>query len=263
MVGCIRATFSLVGQDAGPEARADVETADVGGCPAPVATCGLPTAAATSCDPYCQTGTCNWCSEKCTISGYDGTVGCAKINGGGTRGSGCKISNQGSSSEYDNCDRGFICMGDYASAVPNTHCFQLCQSAADCSAVACTLRPVAPGANPPTARVCDPDYETCSGTISPSYGCCDPTTGAGCALQEICYLVPQIDSATKDNRTVCEYWSGGGRKGDTCISSTDCEVGLFCSSEHCLQACDVNAASPCGSGGTCVGFGGNQFGYCQ
>jgi hypothetical protein len=260
LVGCVRATFSPVVPEAGTTNPPD----DVGVCPDPSPTCS-PTAL--PCDPYCQAGNgCNWCSDKCTVS-YDGTPSCAKVapipNG---LGDGCNISDLGSSAQTDTCDRGLICMGDYASALFNTHCFQLCQGPSDCKGVSCSKRPVgppaAPGASPPTALVCDPSYKTCLGTQAPYSYCCDPLTGGGCDVGETCYLVSQPE-ASGNSRTVCEYWSGSGRASDLCFSSTDCGIGLFCSSGRCIRACDLNAADPlqCPVGLPCTPRG-NQFGYC-
>jgi hypothetical protein len=269
MSGCVRAHFSPLVQEAGTEGSPDEGPADALVCPAPTATCSTPTNLITPCDPSCQTGNCKWCEgEKCAVSGSDGDPICIKATGTSVRGDGCNITNLGQPTQFDTCARGFICMGDYASVPQNTHCFQLCQSLADCNGVngvLCNKRPVAPpttvGVLPFTALVCDPDYKTCSGAQPPYANCCNPTNGKGCDLGEICYLVAQADLTTGNNRTVCEYWSGGGGINSTCSSSTDCEVGWFCSSNHCVMACDPTAANPCNGVGRCNMFG-NQFGGC-
>jgi len=262
MVGCVRAAFTPAEQDSA--GLPEVLPEETGVCPAPTPTCTSPNDTITPCDPVCQTGQCNWCSDKCTVSGYDGTFGCVRVGGTGVKGDGCNIFNLGRPEQSDSCARGLICMGDYANPTPNTHCFQLCQSSADCTAVSCNKRPVAPratvGATLFTASVCDPGYRTCSGTQAP-YSCCNPTDGTGCDQGEICYLVSQVDPQTKNNRTVCEYWSGIGNANDVCTSSTDCGVGWFCSSGHCLMTCDPTSPSRCNSG-ICNPIG-NQFGFCN
>jgi hypothetical protein len=281
MAACVRASFSPV-QDTGADDHStpspDLDTADVGVCPEPSPTCASPTTNVSLCDPSCQTGPCNWCSaEKCTVSG-DGIPRCVKmVSNPGVLGDSCLVSNSGLGSggpglnggQYDSCARGLICMGDYPSNPPNTHCFQLCQSGADCKGVSCHKRPVAPpgavGASPFTASVCDPPYLTCSGSTPTNgfYGeCCNPTDGTGCGPSETCYLVPLPDLVTKANLTVCESWSGGGKLNSVCGSSTDCLVGLYCSSTgYCLKACDLSATSS--SACSHCNPVGNQFGYCN
>jgi len=265
MTGCVRAAFAPSMQDSSTTSLPEAGPEQPGVCLAPAPTCTLPTAPSTGCDPDCQTGQCKWCSDKCTVSGYDGNPQCVNVDGAGASGDGCNIFNLGRPNQSDSCARGFICMGDYANPTPNTHCFQLCQSSADCSAVSCNKRPVAPpaavGASPFTASVCDPSYRTCSGTQLPYYPCCNPTDGTGCDVGEICYLVSQVDPQTRNNRTVCEYWSGNGNASSLCTSSTDCGLGWFCSSGHCLMACDLAAPNPC-NGGKCNSLG-NQFGFCN
>lgn len=282
-VGCVRASFSPVVEDSGPADQdthsPDQSPPDVGVCPDPPKICAGDPSGQLPCDPSCQTGQCSWCSEeKCTVSG-DGTPRCVKmVSNPGMLGDSCIVSNLGSGDpgtggQYDSCARGLICMGDYASSPPNTHCLQLCQSKSDCNAVSCHKRPVAPpgavGASPFTASVCDPAYLTCSGPKSPNgfYGaCCNPTDGTGCGPSETCYLVPVPDPVTKANLTVCESWSGDGKLNSVCGSSTECGVGLYCSSSgsssgFCLKACDLSAtsSSACSS---CNPVG-NQFGYCN
>jgi len=273
MVGCVRASFSPLVDDSGttghPEAGADI-VVDAVMCQATPLVCTPAPSPLTPCDPLCQTGVCpNWCTQKCSFAGDDGTPVCETKNGAGQPGDACTISNQSRHDQNDTCAPGNICLGDYGNPISNTHCFSLCRGSEDCNNVACNQRPVAPptSGTVPTASVCDPSYLTCTSTSASP--CCNPLASAainspGCAVGEVCYLVPQRDS-NGNNRTVCEYWSGSGSTGALCNSSTDCFPGWFCNNKGgqrgvCLQVCDPNssAANPC----TCSPYG-NQFGYCM
>jgi len=277
MVGCVRASFSPpVAEDSGtkdsPEAGADARVVvDVGVCqPTPLA-CTLPVTPLKPCDPFCQTGDCTWCNQKCSFAGDDGTPVCETQDGAGKVGDSCTIYNQSAHDQYDTCAPGNICLGDYANQPPNTHCFSLCRGIQDCTGVACNQRPGAPPTNGivPTASVCDPKYLTCTSTSASP--CCNPFASTAvdspnCPAGTVCYLVPQRDT-NGNNRTVCEFWSGGGGTGALCNSSTDCFPGWFCNNNQggqtgtCLQVCDPSAATnTCPN--SCNSYG-NQFGYCK
>ena len=163
---CIRASFSPdEGQDSGPPDLAtgvgDEPVADQI-CSAPTVTaCTSQIATGAPCDPVCQSGTCDWCGQKCTVAG-DGTAVCASTGPIPSKGL-CTIERGGDVAQHDNCMPGNICLSpDPGSGF--SFCFPLCRTRADCAAdVACAPRSISPIASASSASVtvsvCDPEYQ--------------------------------------------------------------------------------------------------------
>jgi hypothetical protein len=211
------------------------------------------------CDPVCQTGGCNWCSQKCTYAFDNATAqaqpACA-ANGAKTFPQACAVVSLGSASQYDDCAPGSICLaptiGDNF-----TYCFSLCRSKADCLyQVACGQRKLSAVGG--LVSVCDPPYDQCGADGT----CCDPfggTAGTVCATNRVCLLVSP-DPVSGHSRTVCEFGYGDGRNGTTCASSRDCRIKNTCVGNQCRQVC--NNANPCPGGGNCTTPVGSEYGYC-
>jgi len=238
-------------RDAGLEARPEADAS----CPAsPVQ--GCEPMAAGLCDPVCQTGTCDWCSEKCSYAyGQSGTgpePACVPA-GTGTFPESCTVFAAGSREQSDDCAPGSICLtpliGDDLS-----YCFSLCRVQADCPyGVACAARPLSAAGG--EVLVCDPPYQQCG----PDGTCCDPLGNQGCDPERICLLVSR-DPGTQHSRTVCEFAYGDGRDGELCTTARDCQMRHTCVDGFCRQVCA--STSPCPNGGTCVALG-IEFGYCS
>jgi hypothetical protein len=270
-VACTKASFEQItsggaggsGGDAGSSGGGG-QSADAGGsggassgpeagvvCPEVPLVCSATTAG--SCDPVCQIGNCNWCTEKCTYA-FDGVreqPTCAS-KGQKTVLQQCTLSSAGLPTQNDECAPGNICLaptiGDNL-----TYCFSLCVSKADCTNVACGQRPLSAAGG--SVSVCDPPYDQCGvdGT------CCDPISGAGCPAHRVCLLVSR-DPGTNHSRTVCELAYGNGRNGVTCDSSRDCYIGNACVPDStCRQVC--NSANDCPNSGVCTMWG-TEYGYC-
>ena len=220
-------------------------------CPAVPLVCSATTAG--SCDPVCQTGSCNWCTEKCTYA-FDGVreqPTCAS-KGQKTVLQQCRLDSAGLPTQHDDCAPGNICLaptiGDNL-----TYCFSLCVRAADCTNVNCGHRPLSAAGG--SVSVCDPPYDQCGvdGT------CCDPISGSGCPADRVCLLVSP-DSGTKHSRTVCDFAYGNGRNGVTCDSSRDCYIGNACVPDStCRQVC--KSANDCPNSGVCTMWE-TEYGYC-
>jgi hypothetical protein len=218
------------------------------------------------CDPVCQVGTCAWCTQKCSYAA-NGQAVCSQL-GRFPTGSSCTVSLAGTPEQYDNCAPGNICLSpEIGSGL--FYCFALCRSSLDCvgAGVACSGRVLsASGPTQVSVTVCDPPYRSCAAG-SPQR-CCDPLGGAaGCDVGQFCYLVPPDPSG--DNRTVCDYTTGGGARGVQCTSSRECMSGWTCYGASpgiagvCRMVCDPMAATPCGTdGGPCLAYG-KQFGVCS
>jgi hypothetical protein len=265
---CVRASFSTA---EGQDASAIPDTADLGSgaadesveariCSAPTAlSCSSQIASGTTCDPVCQTGSCDWCNEKCTAIAGDGKAACGGIGVKLARSS-CTIQLGGTPSQHDDCAPGNICLSpDTGSGY--SYCFPLCRTGVDClGGVACEPRQVSPLAiaNPVFVSVCDPEYKSCNPlSASP---CCNPILLTGCPSGQYCYLTSPDPS--QDSRTVCEYTTGIGGRGATCASSRECAQGWGCSSSgFCQKVCDPTVPGSCPAGGTCAPSG-KQFGYC-
>ena len=120
----------------------DFESQHDGVCTAPsVMYCS--TVATGICDPVCQTGSCDWCDQKCSLvfASSSGSIEpVCTSRGAGTYPSACAVTAVGSSQQSDDCAPGSICLaptiGDSF-----TYCFGLCRSPADCAyGVACGAR---------------------------------------------------------------------------------------------------------------------------
>jgi hypothetical protein len=229
----------------------DVEF-DVGGsCPEPNLPCSRSPAAGI-CDPVCQRGGCNWCTEKCTYV-FDGTAAqpaCVSKTGNGVFPVSCKYAKQS-----DDCAPGSICLppsvGD-----PTPYCFRLCAGTADCpGGVACGQRNLS--SLSVSIGVCDPAYVSCGidGT------CCDPLGLTGCP-NGACLLVSPDSS--QHSRTMCDFDYGSSRVSQSCSSSRDCLAKLTCVNHICQQVCSTvdPTAPPCPLGTTCTWWG-EEYGYCQ
>jgi hypothetical protein len=259
-LGCVKANFAPIDAE-----RAPTDAIQVDICVDPVTV--KPNCQAQPsgrCDPVCQSGDCDWCSQKCTLAG-DGTATCAP-RGAIASGETCTVFLAGTAQQHDECQPAGICLtpgiGD-----PISYCFTLCHSEIDCpGAVACSPRPVARteiGLSASTL-VCDPEYTSCDPGSAKS--CCDPlalsTVSGGCPGGRFCYLVTPDPSG--HSRTTCEYTTGGKGRGEACQSSRDCLGKYVCApsasgnSGSCQRVC--NTASPCSSG-TCILLGA-EYGYC-
>jgi hypothetical protein len=212
------------------------------------------------CDPVCQTGACDWCSQKCSFSG-DGATVCSSRDNGGTRppAGSCTLRNPGQPDESDDCVPGNICLYGEAGAAGG-HCFALCRTSVDCPGnVACGPRPLpASGGSARTVNVCNVVPTKCDSL--PTSPCCDPinATTTPCPSGSFCYLAT-ADSQTLDSRTSCEFSTGTQAKSNACQSSRDCLQKLGCAPDgFCHIVC--SAEQTC-STGPCV-LEGNQFGYC-
>jgi hypothetical protein len=254
VAGCVRAEFV-------PVDSADAGTDTDSQCVAP--TTPVPSCQARGgdvCDPVCQSGTCAWCGQKCSLdkSGAPACVARGALDTGQT----CTIFFEGTAQQHDECRAANICL------TPNiggstAYCFAMCRSSVDCpGGVACAARPL--GRDGAVALVCDPEYITCDPAIAP--GCCDPlasdSTASGCGSGRFCYLTTPDPSG--HSRTMCDYATGGKGRGEACQSSRECLEKFVCvpsgagGSGICQRVCSSN--KPC-SGSTCVPLG-SEFGYC-
>jgi hypothetical protein len=273
--GCTRAELSAV-RDSGVLDDAAAETpasrdgsqGDLLVCRSPTPDgCLPPPQTAGVCDPVCQVGACDWCSQKCSYAA-DGSPVCSRAGEGKAYGP-CIISLAGTAQQSDDCTPGNICLvPELGSGL--SYCFALCRSSLDCpGGVTCSDRTLSNSSGRVVlVKVCDPPYRSCS-PASPQ-PCCDPigSTLADCAVGQFCYLVSS-DPGTQDNRTVCDFATGGGGPGAPCSASRDCLQGWTCVGAQpggagvCRQVCNRNAANPCGSSSrTCLDFG-NQYGICS
>lgn len=269
-VGCAQASFAPVADAAvaadHPEPTDDVADAqgrapwdssqeEAAPCPAPsVASCAP--AASGVCDPVCQTGDCDWCTEKCTLAyspGGGAIEPACRLKGAGVFPEACALVAAGSARQSDDCAPGSLCLPPFVGDGP-TYCFALCRSRADCTyAVECAPRKLSAAGG--TVTVCDPPYDQC-GTDG---RCCDPIANQGCEPNRICLLVSP-DLGSGHSRTVCEFSYGDGRNGSPCASARDCQLRNTCVAGACVQVC-TNAA-PCPAGSACVAYG-SEFGYCS
>ena len=273
-LACVRAQLSPVEKkDSGPESSAPKP--DALACYQPVTGCTSPAGGA-SCDPVCQTGTCdNWCTQKCSIAG-DGTTGCSK-KGAVEPPNQCTIWSQDTAGQYDDCKPGAICL-----PIPgtiNSYCFTQCRSSADCvgAATPCTERSLTTAGAPTSikVKVCDLPYTKCDSSAPLGGGCCNPTPSknSGCGAEQTCYLVSPTASTldpSQDNLTVCDFAQGTGTKRAPCSSGRDCADGWSCnrlsalgsSGGTCQQVCDpTDTSNPCPGGGICT-LVGKQYGFC-
>ncbi len=214
-------------------------------------TCSAPNLACASgsqpglCDPVCQTGGCDWCSQKCNYA-YSGQLACGGF-GQKAFPQSCTPSGDGS----DDCAPGSICLepslgdGTYV-------CLALCRVSGDCvENVNCGARKLT--AAGPTVLVCDPPYYQV-GTA----GSCDPLANTGCDTARTCLLVAP-DTGTDRSRTVCEFSYGDGRDGAACTASRDCMTRFTCVDNVCRQVCDNG--HPCPDGKDCMPHG-SDYGTC-
>jgi len=251
----VRASFAdLQGNDSGLSDR----PGDVGNAPADARICSeqmlCPSQPETGnvCNPVCQTGACDWCTQKCTVDG-DGKIGCASKGVVASRAVGCTISNPGEPTQHDDCVPGTICLSPEQGSILS-YCFPICSTNSDCvGGATCSPRLVSPVANGSTAMaaVCDPEPKSCNPDSLPA--CCNPILNTGCADGQFCYLVsPDVT----DSRTVCDYTAGFAV---SCASSHECALGYGCTSAGvCKKVCDLTHTCPSGA---CV-FAGAQFGFC-
>jgi hypothetical protein len=211
--------------------------------------------AAGICDPVCQRGGCNWCTEKCTYV-FDGTAAqpaCVSKTGNGVFPASCTYSSD-NSTQSDDCAQGSICLPpSIGDLIP--YCFRLCAGTADCpGGVACGQRALSPAGG--LVGVCDPPYVPCGidGT------CCDPLGLKGCP-NGVCLLVSPDSSG--HSQTMCDFDPGSNRVSQRCSSSHDCLPKLTCVGHICQQVCSTvdSTANPCPPGTTCTGWGA-EYGYC-
>ena len=236
------------GADSGPEAGVV--------CPQVPLVCSTSTAGV--CDPVCQTGNCNWCTDKCTyaLNGVKEQPTCAST-GQKTPFQPCTVISSGAPTQHDDCAPGNICLPPIIGDNP-TYCFSLCVSAGDCINVNCGPRPLSAAGG--SVSVCDPPYDQCG----PGGTCCNPISGAGCPdnqPNQLCLLISP-GPGTGHSRTVCAFTYGDGRNGVNCNSYQDCFKGNACAPDHtCRQVC--NDANPCPSGNVndCTMWG-SEYGYC-
>jgi len=261
---CVRASFpDLQVKDSGSPDHLGDHPVDVGKAPAdariclaPIMSCTSPPESGDVCNPVCQTASCDWCTQKCTVGG-DGKVACASMGVVAARAEGCTISNPGELTQYDDCAPGTICLSPEQGS-KLSYCFPICSSSSDCvGRSTCSPRLVSPVANGSTAMalVCDPVPDSCNPSSSPP--CCNPILQTGCPDGQYCYLAsPDVT----DSRTVCDYTAGFLAPSATCASSHECALGYGCNSLGvCKKACDATHACP--NNGTCS-LAGIQFGYC-
>jgi hypothetical protein len=256
VAGCVRAQFVPVdGPDAGKDAEVDGPaclnpTRPVSGCQSK---------SSGPCDPVCQSGTCSWCGQKCSLD-KSGAEICTS-RGGLEAGRTCTIIEEGTAQQHDECRAGAICLAPNTGNL-NAYCFVLCRGSVDCPGnVACAPRPLGRSAS---AMVCDLEYTVCDSNVSP--GCCDPlaseVSSNGCANGRFCYLVAPDPAG--HSRTMCEYATGGKGRGEACSSSRECLERYVCvpsgaeGSGTCQRVC--SDGHPC-NGSTCVPLG-SEFGYC-
>lgn len=258
-VACTRASFSPADQ------APDAGLGETSMCQAPSVPACVPQAPVGSvCDPVCQTGTCDWCSQKCSLTD-DGTMACSAMGALAT-GSACTIFLDGTPQRYDLCASGALCLTpDLGSGL--SYCFALCRSSLDClGGVACAARVLSASAGSQVlVSVCDPPYRSCNSAAPQP--CCNPLENTGCDVGQFCYLVAP-DPVSRDNRTACDYSTGAGGRTSPCNSSRDCMPGWTCFGASvgvtgvCRRVCDPKAANPCGVGGGACGDYGNQYGVC-
>jgi hypothetical protein len=261
---CAKASFAPTADGAGgaggtggtdgPAAIGDsgVEPDVIESCPEPNLPCsGAP--APGICDPVCQLGACNWCTEKCTYisDGTNKQPACVPKTGKGVFPDSCD-----NSKPFDDCAPGSICLPP---AVGDTtaYCFELCARTADClGGPACGQRALSPAGG--SVGVCDPPYDLCGidGT------CCDPLGSppglTPCPANRVCLLVSP-DLSSRHSQTMCDFGYGGQRVSQSCASSRDCLPKMTCVRNACQQVCST--AYPCASG-TCTWWG-DEYGYCQ
>jgi len=247
---CTKANFAPVPDGGG---RRD-STGDLGSCTSSSKACTAEDPPVPPCDPVCQTG-CEGCA-KCTLA-LDGTRTCGPF-GDHKTGESCDITFPDSSSLYDDCQPGDICLiAD--SGFGYSYCFTFCREKGDCAGgAACAARPIPSSAE--NAMVCDPPYADCD--LGSSDSCCDPINQNGCQPNRSCYLVSP-NPETGSSRTVCEFSTGNKAK-QTCQSSRECLPGLGCSGAgFCQKVCDPNTKDPCSGGPCSMGLGsGTKYGYC-
>jgi hypothetical protein len=200
------------------------------------------------CDPVCQTGSCDWCSKKCSYA-YAST-GSAQLTCAGFGQKKFPQSCSPGGDGADDCAPGSICLapiiGDKA-----YFCFTLCNVSGDCpGAVDCGTRKLT--ASGGEVSVCDPPYDQV-GT-----GGCNPLEDTGCDAGRACFLVSP-DKATNRSRTVCEFSYGDGRNGKACTSARDCMPKNACVDGGCRQVCDSSHGCP--SGTSCT-MQGSDYGTC-
>jgi hypothetical protein len=266
--GCAQAEFVPVNDGAvGPADAKDIGTAsdasDTGDsspgpeappiCSAPSAS-GCTPAVTDPCDPVCQVGSCDWCTQKCSYAYAEDNTrpepACAS-KGEKPAFATCTPSLPGTPQQFDDCSVGSICLPAFLGD-SQRYCFSLCRSPVDCpGGVECGPRPLSPAGG--MVDVCDPSYDTC-GVDAP---CCDPLADTGCGADRYCLLVSPDPSG--HSRTVCEYAYGDGRNGSACTSARDCLTGNVCVNGACMLACD--STRPCVGGTTCVSLGA-EYGYC-
>lgn len=231
------------------------------------------------CDPVCQSGSCNWCLEKCTyvLVGSTAQPTCAgKDPSPAGVFQACGVTSSGSGIQHDNCGPGSICLQPINGGnVDNGYCFALCHSAIqNCPGVACTQRSLSSTGGTVLVSVCDPPYDRCG----PDGNCCDPfasSTGdastGSCGQGQVCLLVSP-DPSSLHSRTVCEFSSGAGKNGAACASAHDCAPANTCvnggAHNGCHRVCsNPNYPCPAATGcilcpvGDCLPWG-SEYGFC-
>jgi len=221
-------------------------------CPEPNLACSASGTTGT-CDPVCQTGGCDWCSQKCTYA-FDGVAAQPACASAGQKAFPelCSATSAGLPGQSDDCAPGSICLLPVSGGT-SWYCFNLCRIKEDCpTGVECGERSLFPQGV--SVKVCDPFYDQCG----PDGTCCKPLLGTGCAANRFCYLVSP-DLGTGHSRTVCEFNTGAGRNASFCSSSRDCMTANTCVNGGCRRVC--NDTNLCPGGGTCTKAGG-EYGYC-
>jgi hypothetical protein len=204
------------------------------------------------CDPVCQTGSCNWCTEKCSYV-YAASQGEAAPACVGTGPKvfpeGCTITFADNGQQSDDCVAGAICVPPFLGASPN-YCFNLCRRQSDCLwGVPCNPRKLLGGGE---VLVCDPQPDQCGLDGK----CCDPLAPGSCGDNRYCFLVAP-DAG--HSRTVCEFSYEDGHDGSACTTARDCRMMNACVDSACRQVCSTSADCPLGQ--SCMPWGA-EYGTC-
>ncbi|RLB45476.1 MAG: hypothetical protein DRJ42_29830 [Deltaproteobacteria bacterium] len=139
------------------------------------------------------------------------------------------------------CQAGFTCVRGNGAGI----CMRWCEGPGDCAGTEC-LR-----------LVIDDSVGACRIP-------CNPIDRTGCAVGTACYVAPGAElSGASATLTLCVA-PGTGAIGTACTAPFDCQPGLACPIDRCVELCDLDAPS-CGTG-TCMDLGwsadGVRYGEC-
>lgn len=274
-LGCVRAHFTDVpvpgtgGSSGGSSGGRNDAAPDMQSCLSPSpADCTTQPSGLAPCDVVCQTGSCNWCVEKCGVDNQ-GIVACVprETQNVANPDAICLPSNPaGASAQSDNCQPGYVCLA----SGPNNNCFALCRpgDSLSCPGTACTQRAL--GNN--SAWACDPKYTVCDSRVPGS--CCNPLWDRNTAPDPndtcantggFCYVLTSGSSGS--SKTVCEHGPGVNIPKQTCTNPRDCLYKTTCAPAtgggQCLPVC--SRTIPCAVGDcnyNSTGGTGALYGYC-